>query len=388
MKLVTLHYLSAAIIVSIYGVQVCPFLESLTWGQLVLPILAAFALQFSLQQVLWPHLVGQADFELQSRRAFALVLGLFLFSGLGLSLFNQWFYQFPLGSGAKLTVGLLGLGLFCAVDISLAEERRLHRRFAHTGETLNPERHFFSQPKKLALLALALALCMAGVFFLLIVKDLDWMIEVGGKINLKDAQRAILAEVLFVVLVALGHFCNLIQSYSQNQKLFFTHENQALSGAGLGDFGNRVPVASADEYGQMAQRTNEMIRHLARRTQEVAQTQDATIVALASLAETRDNETGAHIRRTQEYVKAIALKLKNHPDFSADLTPEVIDLFYKSAPLHDIGKVGIPDAILLKPERLDEPEFRIMMTHARLGEQALEEPLAQLGECGFLRYAQ
>jgi putative two-component system response regulator len=86
-----------------------------------------------------------------------------------------------------------------------------------------------------------------------------------------------------------------------------------------------------------------------RQTQMVRAVQDATVLAMASLAETRDSDTGNHIRRTQFYVQALANKLRTHPRFSAFLTDEMIDLLFKTAPLHDIGKVGIPDRILLKP---------------------------------------
>jgi putative two-component system response regulator len=91
----------------------------------------------------------------------------------------------------------------------------------------------------------------------------------------------------------------------------------------------------------------------------------------ASLADTRDNETGAHIRHTQHYVRELARALRPHPHFSAFLTDEVIELLFKSAPLHDIGKVGIPDAILLKPGTLTAEEFEIMTTHTTLGRDAL-----------------
>jgi putative two-component system response regulator len=83
-----------------------------------------------------------------------------------------------------------------------------------------------------------------------------------------------------------------------------------------------------------------------RRTRELSSIQDVTIMAMSSLAETRDNETGNHIRRTQNYVKALSLQLQHHPRFSTYLSAEQIELLYKSAPLHDIGKVGIPDSIL------------------------------------------
>ncbi len=97
-----------------------------------------------------------------------------------------------------------------------------------------------------------------------------------------------------------------------------------------------------------------------------------TIIAMASLAETRDSDTGNHIRRTQNYVKILARKLQNHPRFRQFLTDENIELLYKSAPLHDIGKVGVPDRILLKPGRFTPEEFEIMKSHTTLGKNAIE----------------
>jgi len=108
-----------------------------------------------------------------------------------------------------------------------------------------------------------------------------------------------------------------------------------------------------------------------KRTREVQVVQDVTIMAMASLAETRDNETGNHIRRTQNYVRALAHKLRDHPRFRAQLDDDTIELLYKSAPLHDIGKVGIPDAILLKPGKLTPEEFEVMKTHTTLGRDAI-----------------
>jgi putative two-component system response regulator len=124
------------------------------------------------------------------------------------------------------------------------------------------------------------------------------------------------------------------------------------------------------------------------RTLQIQTTQDVTVMAMASLAETRDNETGNHIRRTQHYVKCLAEQLRSHPRFSAFLTERNIDLLFKSAPLHDIGKVGIPDSILLKPDKLTVEEFEVMKTHTTLGYEALvagEHGLVH--EVEFLRFA-
>ncbi|MDD3935605.1 two-component system response regulator [Rhodoferax sp.] len=110
---------------------------------------------------------------------------------------------------------------------------------------------------------------------------------------------------------------------------------------------------------------------VAKRARDTAALQEVTILALASLAEVRDVETGNHLRRTQHYIRALARHLREHPRFSSFLSPSVIDMLFKCAPLHDIGKVGIPDRILLKPEHFEPHEFEIMKTHPQLGYDAL-----------------
>ena len=117
---------------------------------------------------------------------------------------------------------------------------------------------------------------------------------------------------------------------------------------------------------------------VARRMGENLLIQDVSILALAHLAETRDPETGNHLRRTQGYVLALAEQLRNNPRFSALLTTANIELLAKSAPLHDIGKVGIPDSILLKPGKLTAEEWQIMKTHASLGSKAIEQAESEI----------
>lgn len=126
-----------------------------------------------------------------------------------------------------------------------------------------------------------------------------------------------------------------------------------------------------------------------RRTRDVRTIRDAAIVAMASLAETRDNETGNHIRRTQHYVRALANAMAAMPKFRDVLEPETVDLLFRSAALHDIGKVGLPDSILLKPERLTDEEFAQMKTHTVLGYEALKAAERGLDntDMSFLRYA-
>jgi putative two-component system response regulator len=106
---------------------------------------------------------------------------------------------------------------------------------------------------------------------------------------------------------------------------------------------------------------------------------DFSLHALATLAEKRDNETGNHLRRTQAYIEALVEHLQAHPRFCGELdNTQARQRIAKAAPLHDIGKVGIPDAILLKPGKLTAQEFEIMKTHANMGAKAIGDAIVSV----------
>ena len=117
-------------------------------------------------------------------------------------------------------------------------------------------------------------------------------------------------------------------------------------------------------------------RKVYQRTRDLLQAQDAIIISMTALAEARDNETGGHIIRTQRYVEALARQLVSHPRFKPALSDDAIELLAKSAPLHDIGKVGIPDRILCKPGSFTAEEFQIMKSHTLIGAAALAKTVA------------
>lgn len=122
------------------------------------------------------------------------------------------------------------------------------------------------------------------------------------------------------------------------------------------------------------------------RTAELELTQEITIESMGTLAEYRDPETGGHIQRTKFYVKLLAEKICGHRRFSS-LTVEAINSIHKSAPLHDIGKVGVPDHILLKPGKLTEAEFTEMKKHTIYGRDAIAKAEQKPGNGSFLHYA-
>jgi len=383
----TLHYITAFIILGIYGGQVCPFLESLTVLQLVVPIFVTMALLYLIQIVFLNGIAERTSLKLQSRRVFQLELGSFVTAGVSVMIFNTVYYQFPLGSGMKVVLALSLMGFFAAIDLSLEKEWLLNKKFEATGERIEPDLVFFSHPKKLVFFSSISMFLTAGAIFLVINKDLDWMATVGREIPMETAQRYILTEIAFVVGVILLHMFNLIYSYSRNFRNFLSNETAVLQKATTGNFEVFVPVSSNDEFGVMAKHTNLMVEGLKKSTEELQQTRDITILSLASLAETRDNETGNHILRTQLYVRALAVHLQGHAAFKEYLSDDIVELLYKSAPLHDIGKVGIPDNILLKPGKLTEDEFEIMKSHAALGAASLKIAAERLGSNSFLNLA-
>lgn len=143
---------------------------------------------------------------------------------------------------------------------------------------------------------------------------------------------------------------------------------------------------------QLAQRElamqNEILNiKVEERTREIALTQEATLETIANLAEYRDPETGGHINRTKGYIKVLAERLKENPKYKDIINDALIISYYKACPLHDIGKIGIRDEVLLKPGKLTPSEYEEMKQHTIIGYETLKMAANQLGKSSFLTYA-
>ena len=131
----------------------------------------------------------------------------------------------------------------------------------------------------------------------------------------------------------------------------------------------------------------EQIRSIRRLSDETAQMQDGLIITMADLVENRDSDTGAHIQKTAAYVKIIVEGLKKKGYYAERITPKFMSDVVRSAPLHDVGKINIPDSVLNKPGKLTDEEYEIMKTHTTAGREIMEKAIATVGGGNYLKEA-
>lgn len=171
-----------------------------------------------------------------------------------------------------------------------------------------------------------------------------------------------------------------------------THDNEAQGFAAGGvDYITKPvnrPVLEARLNAQLTlMRSRKLLAHksvlleemVQRRKRQLSVLQDVIVFAMASLAEKRDRETSAHLRRIQLFSRSLAFALREEPGYAALLKDETLDLLYKASPLHDIGKVGVPDTILYKQGKFSPEEFEAMKRHTMFGGQTLDDVERRLG---------
>ena len=376
-------YILATLLFSLYGGRVCPFLESLTLEEVLLHSAVVFGIMLLARVIITPIL-------LEKRRARFIFLDgtLFLMGSVPLCLLYYLQYQFPFESSLKI---IFGMGLFGFFTGSILHLDYKINRFSERLNQGQPSLNFLgarcSLVKQMITLVVILLCTLTIMMIMVAFKDIGWLEETPEALRDGSGKVSVLKEFIYIAGILTGYSLAIMLMGAKLVKQILTSQEQALVQITKGCFDARLPAAQNDELGAIARMTNQMVDSLQSAQDEVQMTRDVAIVSIAALAESRDNETGEHILRTQEYVKALAVQLAKHTKHSDLLTPDYIDLLHKSAPLHDVGKVGIPDSVLLKPGKLTDEEFEIMKGHVQIGVDALSIAEKRMGESSFLTLA-
>jgi response regulator RpfG family c-di-GMP phosphodiesterase len=386
-------YLLAGFLFGTYGGRICPMLETLTPSEVITHVGITFVIMLILR-----HLISRSLKVLKLSGLARLDTVLFFMTSIPLASFYSLSYEFPLDSNLKVVFGMTIFGFLTGFILELHSKIHSIKQLSHHQLSHHQLTHHQTPQGLLVGQRQSMVKQVIGLFSLLLViltmtltmvavKDVYWLEHNPAHILDGTGKISVIKEFIYVSGVLISYSIYIMILWSQLMKQILTNQECALEQVTSGDIQQRLPVYSNDELGSMATMTNTMIDALQETQNEVAVTRDAAIVSLSALAESRDNETGAHILRTQSYVKELALTLAKKPKHAVLLTPAYIDLLHKSAPLHDIGKVGVPDRVLLKPAKLTDEEFDIMKTHPAIGAEALSIAENQLGSSSFLRIA-
>jgi len=252
-----LFALFSVVVLTFYGMEVCPFLESLGYGSLAVTLVGAFLIPLLARAALMDRVVHDAPERTRVRNQLVMDLGVFVLSGCLLTIHNSVRFGFPLGSGLKLLVGSVLMGVYASVDLALETDRRLVQAATGRGESLGAHT-FRSMARVFAAVALGVLILMGGVIILIIMKDVAWLVTLEPD-QLRYGQRAVMAEVVFVVVVLVLLTGNLIFSYSRNLRVHFENQTVILDRVASGMLDRYVPITGSDEFALIASHTNQMI---------------------------------------------------------------------------------------------------------------------------------
>jgi HD-GYP domain-containing protein (c-di-GMP phosphodiesterase class II) len=373
------HHGIAAALLTVYGYHVCNFISGLAvaaWAASLAPILLA---QWTARTVLARRFVGLSAGALRPRRAFLVEVSAFAIGGAVLGALNVMLHGFPIGSGVKVGLGFLTIGLFAGADAAIA---RSLERFDHGGLGAQALPRHVPFALRVGVAAAAIMILLTAISTLLVLRAFE---ELGsGETN---SFRRVVVELLFVLSVFLLYAFNLVRGLGGLIARALKEQIDTLQASHMSVSGRRAVVATGDEIGLITREINTLLDALDASTRNAAKANETTIRSLVSLAGARDNETGLHLQRTQRYVELLARRLATEESFAPHLSDETIRMMRAAAPLHDIGKVGIPDRILRKPGRLTAEEFAMMREHVAIGLGVLDGVVAEVGSTPFLEVA-
>lgn len=241
-------------------------MESLPPVNLGAVILSAFLLVFILRKGFQDYFVLKARVVFRPRKQFVLELMLCLMAGALTAVFNMVVYDFPLITAFNLLSGVVASGFFLSLDMALGRERLMILGARENGESEARLQHLNPMSRVFLMIAIITSVFFAMVLVLVLIRDVNWLAGIAGSPEeVMQAEATVAYEILFIVAVLMGLVINIIYSYSRNLKLLFQNQTAVLERVSHGDFTQKVPVVTANEFGVIAGYTNSMIDGLEHR---------------------------------------------------------------------------------------------------------------------------
>ena len=214
----------------------------------------------------------------------------------------------------------------------------------------------------------------------LILLDINMPEMNGFEVYARLKEDAAFKDIPVIFITALMEMADKLKAFSMGAVDYVTKPFQAEEVCARVETHLRLRKLQRD----MATYNNHLEELVQEKIREISRSQMATIFALAKLAESRDSDTGQHLERVQALSRILACELRSMPPYSGIITDHYLENLYQAAPLHDIGKVGIPDAILLKPGKLSPAEFDEMKRHTGFGAETLKSVQAEYPGNSFI----
>ncbi|MBQ9536963.1 MAG: HD domain-containing protein, partial [Desulfovibrionaceae bacterium] len=224
--------------------------------------------------------------------------------------------------------------------------------------------------------------------------SMDWLTLQAHEFLLQLIYKfTILLVIILIVVILLSHY-KIIKPLNSMTKVTSSCKFSSSTLKELDNFNialQQLNIRTRDEiqtlYTSFVRMTNNLIKYVKdvhKQNEKIAKMQHAFIVTLADMVENRDSNTGQHIRKTAAYTKIILNEMKRQGFYKDQLTDRFIHDVVSSAPLHDLGKIKVSDAILNKPGKLTDEEFAIMKSHTTAGGEIIENIIAKLPDPDYL----
>ncbi|MEM8811943.1 MAG: HD domain-containing phosphohydrolase [Pseudomonadota bacterium] len=380
-----IHYVIAILLLSFYSISVCPIIRNIE----PISVVATFALALGGAWLLRSAVVGRLArigiLERVNLRLFLFDTAYLVSVGIAVCLYYESEYNIPWHSTAKIIFGFSALAFFVALDLALYREAKLRTALFDSGASLDLQARYTPIRRKFILVAVTSFLVAAAITILVVMKDIYWLVRHPDE--LETAMYAIIGEIFFIAAVVSGYVVRILSGFADRVGQTMADANNVLTRVCDGDLSASLPITSMDEFGRSAALTNHMIECLSERTRELQNSYQAILAVCMRLSSLHDDETGGHIARTQEYVDILTTQLMKTEKYRGVISARDRTLFRMAAPLHDIGKVGIPEGILRKPGKLTDDEFALMKTHTLIGDDALGAAENDVGKIEFLEVA-